>query len=337
MKEKKLKHFIQETTEFLSNEKKGSQKKPLDETIPDFSGLDDVNLILEKLITFQNKSYPKFGNIVILAGGTGSGKGFVKDKLLGIEGWVFDVDELKKMIMKAPKINQQVKAEFGIELSSFNQKNPDDVAKLHIMIADILQLDSKKKAALFASILTADQTRKPNLIFDVTLRNLRKLQELSVFGKELGYDVKNIHIVWILNHINVAIQQNNSRDRTVPEEILKNTHVGVSQTMYDIFTMGEKLSHYMDGDIWVVPNQVKVDSNLVQNDKNQPSSENPVLKSKSNNKGSYIKDAIYFKVKKSGQKVSIDAFSNELLGKIKNYVPQSANWEKVKNFLTFKK
>ena len=30
----------------------------------------------EKLITFGKKAYPKFGNVVILAGGAGSGKGF---------------------------------------------------------------------------------------------------------------------------------------------------------------------------------------------------------------------------------------------------------------------
>ena len=32
----------------------------------------------EKLITFGGKAYPKFGQVVILAGGAGSGKGFVK-------------------------------------------------------------------------------------------------------------------------------------------------------------------------------------------------------------------------------------------------------------------
>lgn len=48
----------------------------------------------EALITFNKKAYPKFGQVVIMAGGAGSGKGFVKDKLVGVEGMVFDVDEL---------------------------------------------------------------------------------------------------------------------------------------------------------------------------------------------------------------------------------------------------
>ncbi len=48
----------------------------------------------EALITFGGKAYPKFGQVVILAGGAGSGKGFVNSNLLGIDGKVFDVDAL---------------------------------------------------------------------------------------------------------------------------------------------------------------------------------------------------------------------------------------------------
>ncbi len=36
----------------------------------------------EALITFAGQAYPKFGNVIILAGGAGSGKGFIKDKLI---------------------------------------------------------------------------------------------------------------------------------------------------------------------------------------------------------------------------------------------------------------
>ena len=64
-------------------------------------------LLIEKLIQFnQGRQY---GQIVFLAGGAGSGKGFVKDKLLGVEGMVFDVDAMKTLAMKSPKINQKVK------------------------------------------------------------------------------------------------------------------------------------------------------------------------------------------------------------------------------------
>ena len=58
----------------------------------------------EALMTFGPGAYPKFGNVVILAGGAGSGKGMQKDKLLGINGVNLDVDAIKKLAASAPKL-----------------------------------------------------------------------------------------------------------------------------------------------------------------------------------------------------------------------------------------
>src|SRR6056300_1642925 len=101
---------------------------------------EQYDVLLEKLITFGGQAYPKFGNIVIMAGGAGSGKGFVKDKLVGIEGKVFDVDELKTLAAKTPAIRKKVKDEFGVDLENLaaNLKEPENVAKLHEIIGDAL-------------------------------------------------------------------------------------------------------------------------------------------------------------------------------------------------------
>lgn len=72
--------------------------------------------LMEKLITFGGKAYPKFGNIVVMAGGAGSGKGFVLSNLVGMEGKVFDVDELKTLASKTPAIVKRIKAEMGVDL-----------------------------------------------------------------------------------------------------------------------------------------------------------------------------------------------------------------------------
>lgn len=63
---------------------------------------EEFNILMEKLITFGGEAYPKFGNIVLMAGGAGSGKGFVLSNLVGLEGKVFDVDELKTLASKTP-------------------------------------------------------------------------------------------------------------------------------------------------------------------------------------------------------------------------------------------
>ena len=274
---------------------------------------ENAEALMEKLITFGGKAYPKFGNIVIMAGGAGSGKGFVKDNLVGIEGKVFDVDELKTLAAKTPAIRKKVKDEMGVDLAALakNLKDPENVGKLHSIIGDYLNLDNKVKKSLYTSILTANPDRKPNIIFDVTLKDLRKLQNITRQASDLGYDKSNIHIVWVINDIEVAKSQNLKRARTVPTEILVNTHRGAQQTMADIVNMGKSLKKYMDGDIVFAFNKVGVDANLMKSGKG----------------GSFIKDANYFYVKKKGKPPTpIASLEKDIKAKIKNYVPGNVDW-----------
>lgn len=270
--------------------------------------------LIEKLITFGGQAYPKFGNVIIMAGGAGSGKGFVKDNLVGAEGYVFDVDALKTLAAKTPAIRKKVKDELGVDLENLaaNLKTPENVSKLHEIIGDYLGLDDKKTKVFYTSILSADPERKPNIIFDVTLKDLRKLEKLTRQVKQLGYANENIHLVWVVNDIEVAIKQNASRDRTVPVEILVNTHRGASQTMLDIINMGKELKKYMDGDIVFAFNKVGVDSSIA----------------KSGRGGQYIKDANYFYVKRKGKDVvSQENLGKDLKHKIASYVPKNVSWE----------
>lgn len=269
--------------------------------------------LMEKLIVLGPSAYPRFGNVVILAGGAGSGKGFVKDKLVGVEGKEFDVDALKTLAAKAPKIRKRVKEEFDVDIQELanNLKNPDNVGKLHDIIGGELRLDKKKQSAIQTSILTAHPDRRPNLIFDVTLKNLQKLSDIARWSRDLGYDPKNIHIVWVVNDIEVAKAQNAKRARQVPLEILLNTHRGVSQTMADIIGMGKSLSKYMDGDIVFAFNKVGVDSEVVKSGKG----------------GSFIKSAEYFYAKKRGKPVkSLKELGPDVIRKIQSYVPKNVEW-----------
>ena len=117
--------------------------------------------LMEALITFGGKAYPKFGNVVIMAGGAGSGKGFVKDKLVGIEGFTFDVDALKTLAAATPAIQKRVKKELGVDLEKLagNLKKSENVGKLHQIIGDYLKLDNRRLKALYTSIMTADPER----------------------------------------------------------------------------------------------------------------------------------------------------------------------------------
>lgn len=273
---------------------------------------DDQGQLDEALITFGGKAYPKFGQVVILAGGAGSGKGFVGDNLMGIEGKVFDVDALKALAIGSKKFAQKVKDETGQDIKDYDLRKPENVAKIHEILSDVYGITKKHQATTFTSVMMADARRKPNLIFDVTLKDLSKLEKISRNVTELGYDKANVHIVWVVNDINVAIEQNKGRSRVVPEEILMATHEGAALTMKKILDMDKRLVKYMDGDIWLAFNKVGVDTDLV----------------KSDNGGSYIKNANYVQVKKKGksQKTS-EQIGDDLYFKIKDYVPKTDTWD----------
>ena len=274
---------------------------------------EEAETLLEKLITFGGKAYPKYGNIVVMAGGAGSGKGFVLSNLVGVEGKVFDVDELKTLASKTPAIKRRVAKELGVDIEKLaqNLKNPENVGKLHQIMGDYLNLDKRKEKTFYTSVLAAPADRKPNIIFDMTFKELRKLEKVARDAEALGYDKKNVHIVWVVNDIEVAKQQNAKRARTVPSEILVNTHRGAANTMGDIINMGNKLKKYMDGDIVFAFNKVGVDASLAKSGKG----------------GSYVKDANYFYVKRQGKPpTSVDKLDSDIRRKIASYVPKNVDW-----------
>jgi hypothetical protein len=295
--------------------------------------------LLEKLITFGGKAYPKFGNVVILAGGGGSGKGFIQSQLMGIQGKTFDVDALKSLAVKSEKIAQRVKKELGVDLSQFKVKgalkNPETVSLLHGIIGDELKLPDKEKRAFFSSIMTADPERKPNVIFDVTLKSLQKFDNLISNVTRLGYDKKNIHLVWIINDIEIALKQNAERDRFVKPEILINTHVGAQQTVADVIKLGNKLKSYMDGDIVFAFNKVGVDTSYIKSPKKDAEFKFLTTKNKKGETvkvdvsggGGYLKDANFFYIKRAGKTVmNFDEIDKNIRAKIRDYVPKGAEW-----------
>ena len=271
---------------------------------------NEVFELNEKLITFGGKAYPKFGNAVLLAGGAGSGKGFVKDNLMGIEGQVYDVDEVKQLALKSDMIKKMAMEATGKDISKFNLKNPSDVSTLHTILDEELNVIDKRKLARYAGILMAPIDRKPNLIFDVTLKNLNKLRSISADIESLGYKKINTHLVWVINSYNVAIAQNKERSRQVPEEILMDTHRGAAQTAKDILDMGKDIKKYLDGDVWYAFNKRGVDSTIAKSGKG----------------GSYIKDANYIKVKSAGKGIDAKKVTDDVVKKIAGYVPPSNYW-----------
>lgn len=260
-------------------------------------------IIQEKLITFGGQAYPKFGNVCIMAGGAGSGKGFVLENLIGMEGKVLDVDALKGMVIASKQLSARIEQETGQNISDLNLRNPKDVGMIHSLLSDVYDIIGKNERMVFKSITTADPERKPNLIFDVTLKDEGKMSKIADACTRMGYAKENIHLVWVVNDVKLAIKQNQARDRVIPTEILIDTHRGAAETMSTLLRSNSKLRSYMDGDAWLAFNQKGVDSDLELSSDKDGNAVEVDGKRTAGSTGSYVSKADTVQVKEKGQAV----------------------------------
>ena len=227
----------------------------------------------EKLITFSNRS--PYGQIVFMAGGAGSGKGFAIDNFIDAAGFkVRDVDEMKKAVGKLdqlgkfsvdkwykkygnklkPKDKEHVE-EFvlgkGMTIADVasDLKNPNNVMSLHLIV-DAMGLKDK----WLINMLKGKQNKEtlPNLLFDITAKKVGSITSVIKPLVDAGYDPKNIHLIWVLTNYHLAVKQNKERSRVVPDDILLLTHEGAAKTIWGILTGG--LPKGLNGRIDVILN-----------------------------------------------------------------------------------
>lgn len=276
----------------------------------------------EALVIVGKKAYPKFGNVVILAGGAGSGKGFVTSNLIAIDAHVFNVDDVKQLILKVPKLRQSLKDVFIKQKESGkldvipdidNKKVRDNLLRdpkmtsaLHLAAKNI-NLPKRIEDRFFVGMMDKDSSRRPNIIYDVTMKDITKLHNISTKLTTHGYDKKNIHIIWVVNEVKVAMEQNRKRPRIVPEDILIDTHEGASRTMAELIKMGNGVRQYIDGDMIIVPSKRNVDSKYIPSKRG---------------KGGYFIFADHYRIKKTGKAVDIKKMTTALEKEIVKFVPK---------------
>lgn len=259
------------------------------------------NLIYEKLITFDGKVYPKYNNVVVMCGGGGSGKGFVVSNVLGIDAKVLNVDDIKETLLKFKDDNPlsiKYKKEYGKYLSQVDLKNGEECNDLHKFV-EANALAKKQYNKLFRS--EYHKKDKTNLLFDVTLKNYPKLEDISGLCLIGGYKPENVHLVWVLNNYDTAEKQNKMRDRKVPENVLKKTHTGCADTVKKLLDKTDSFG-IVNGDVWIYfGSTLTGDTKLV----NSP------------NGGKYLEDFCVVKVKDAGKELeSYDEIMNK---KVKIY------------------
>jgi len=258
----------------------------------------------EKLIMYnQGKRY---GQIVFLAGGAGSGKGFAIKHFMEKEKFkVRDVDAWKTAFIKLADITDKYP-----EIKGLSLKNPRDVMKIHKFVKD----KGIKEKSLDLLLRDVNVKNAPNVIFDITMKDANDIGDVLPRLLEAGYDPKNIHLTWVLTNYYIAIENNQNRPRTVADDIMLLSHEGAATSMYEVIK--GKIPRGLDGGVRVILNNRNNTIPYVDPDTKKP------MKTKQGD--IIVKDFTYLTLKKEGKRIGPEmGVKRQLLGWIEENVPDT--------------
>ena len=208
----------------------------------DVQHMEEWQALEEKLIMYNNGK--PYGQIVFLAGGAGSGKGFAIQNFMEKNKFkVRDVDEWKQALITLAREKGR-----NPEIAKLDLRNPNDVFKLH----DVVKKLGIKEKSLDMMLTDLKKDRLPNIIFDITLKDMGDITDILPRLIEVGYEPRNVHLAWVLTNYAIAVKANAARDRVVPDDILLKTHMGAANTMKQV--LQGKTPAGLDGKVVVILN-----------------------------------------------------------------------------------
>jgi hypothetical protein len=278
---------------------------------------ESLEYLEEKLLLINNGK--KYGQIVFLAGGAGSGKGFASTIFMEKEKFkVRDVDEWKTAFMKIGDLKNKYP-----EIKGLNLKKPGDVIKLHAFVEKLGIKDNTMNALLSGM---KNKSVLPNIMFDITGKDINSISKIMPNLLNAGYNPANIHMVWVLTDYQLAVINNRTRPRIVRDDILFQTHTGAANTMFDLIkNKGKKLA--INGEIKVILNNLEntihwKDDDAGVSPENRTSGK--YIKSKDGEKLGVIKDFTYITIKRRGKpNKTPDQIMQQLYQWIVNNIPES--------------
>ena len=259
----------------------------------------------EKLIMYnQGKRY---GQIVFLAGGAGSGKGFAISNFMEKEKFkIRDVDEWKKAFLFLADTTSAYPEIAGLKL-----RNPQDVQKLHTFVKD-KGIKSKTLDLLLKDVNTK---HLPNIMFDITMKDATDIGEALPKLLEVGYNPRNIHLTWVLTNYAIAIVNNRNRKRVVPEDIMLLSHEGAAASMYKVIK--GYLPRGLNGGVRVILNNRENSIPWID-----PDTKEVMKDHKSGN--IMVRDFTYLTFKKEGKSIAPEMdVKRQLLSWIADNVPKT--------------
>lgn len=138
-------------------------------------------------------------------------------------------------------------------LKDMDFKNPNDVFRMHNFSKKIFEPENSEMGnTVIDGLLNSARTNKSkkslaNVVLNITGKDVFDFAKYAKAFVQAGYSPENIHIVWVLTPFSEALQNNSKRDRVVPEDVLRKTHVGVKKVM-DILRKSSNVSYSEKGE-----------------------------------------------------------------------------------------
>lgn len=205
-----------------------------------------MNSLFNYIVERKVVNLPKEGQMVILAGGAGSGKGYATNKYILNNFKTFNVDDLKEQYVKWVKNHEEEED----SKREYNFKNAKDVGDLHIKVKN-KNWENREKGKFFnipakiydkvvklqheddakgiinelESLLDDNNIQKrdhlDNIIFDMTAKDDAAIAMAIFYGKTQGYDIS---VVWVVASQDVASSNNQKRSRSIDDKLLRKIH-----------------------------------------------------------------------------------------------------------------
>lgn len=227
--------------------------------IEEYNLVEEQELLEDKMVKYGGELDPKFGWCVIYVGGPASGKGTATKYLSRLQGDYYNVDDLKEIErmwqIRDPKTGKPHADNFDTPEEDRHMGNAEFVSELH---QEMKPLSKKWKKSILANPENEEgRERLPNVIFDITGDETKKIMEIVDHLKPIGY---KIAIIWILSTIEKALRNNTNRPRQVDtDNVFIPKHEGVIESVEELFNSGaiDKLDEF-----WVIDSAVEINPSV---------------------------------------------------------------------------
>lgn len=171
-----------------------------------------INLLKESLGLNEGVYDPGILKVFFLAGGPGSGKSFVSAKVTGGQGLKFiNSDAYFERLLRKAGMGMDIEKLYGAE---------DTRIKVDALRAKAKASAKRTEANYLEGRL--------GVIFDGTGDDYEKIEGLRQKCIELGYDT---YMIFVNTSLDVALQRNQARERTVPINVVKDSWNNVQNNL----------------------------------------------------------------------------------------------------------